>query len=478
MVDKVDLVKDDTGALDADGFSISDSQDNFDLLVSQINTQAMVKKSCEEPAVIEPGVTSVDDDGFWKSSNSDELDKLASQAIVKKTLKENNQQQDILGKKKGSLTESKKELNDRKERSNVVGTSSRKIAVAKVSKKTKKNEKENEKIKPLKKSKVNEGDDGVGMKKLNDVQMKKASRKKLDYEPRKKKRRLPDVSVEDLSEMVPSLDAEKILFEESEGKELDSCEVLKGNIPGIDASMDGESDVEFRAEGLVQSSQIEKPDANCEVENLSQEIKDKVHVEPVKKGCIKKSSGKEDSSKKSSAKKTVKVAPVKFFGCEPEKTRFGYLDEPEPYAGDMQVDKHMEFMFGQRQNYNLEYNVILSDDEFEDDPILAPEERDRRESDDEDYSLEYIEDQNPGPSKTAKEKNTSKKAASKKAASKKAASKKSADVAKVSTTEWGDTQEIVTQGGSKRAIKLGTKTQQELGKKAKYIYDQRHSVNL
>jgi len=472
MEDKVDLVKNDSVALDADGFEISDSQDNFDLMVSQINTQAKLKKSCEEPAVIEPGLTSVDDDGFWKSSNSEEFDNLASQAIVEKTLKENNQQQETLGKKKGSLIAFKNELNDGKLKSNVTGTSSRKIAVAKVSKKTKKNEKENEKGMHLKKSKVNEGDDGLGKKKSNDIQTKKASRKNVDYEPRKKKRRLPDVSVEDLSEMVPSLEAEKILFGEPEGKELDSCEVLKGNIPGIDASMDVESDEEFHAEGLVQSSQKEKPDANREVENLSQEIKDKVHVEPVKKGCIKKSSGKEDSSKKSSAKKTVKVAPVKFFGCEPEKTRFGYLDEPE-YADDMQVDKHMEFMFGQRQNYNLEYNVILSDDEFEDDAILAPDERDRRESDDEDYSLEYIEDQKPGPSKTDKKKNTSKKPASKKAAS-----KKSADVAKVSTTEWGDTQEIVTQGGSKRAIKLGTKTQQELGKKAKYVYDQRHSVNL
>ena len=475
MEDKVDPVKDDSVVLDADGFEISDSQDNFDLLVSQINTQAKPKKSCEEPDVIEPGATSVDDDGFWKSSNSEDFDNLATQAMAKNTLKENNQQQGTLGKKKGSSIASKNELNDDKATSNVSRSSSRKIAVAK---KTKKNEKENEKRMPLKKSKVNEGDDLLGKKKLNDIQTKKASRKKLDYEPKMKKRRLPDVSVEDLSEMVPSLEAEKILFEDPEGKELDSCEVLKGNIPGIDASMDGDFDEDFNAEGLVQSSQKEKPDANCEVENLSQEIKDKVHVEPVKKGCIKKSSGKEGSSKKSSAKKTVKVAPVKLFGCEPEKTRFGYLDEPEPYADDMQVDKHMEFMFGQRQNYNLEYNVILSDDEFEDDPILGPEERDRRESDDEDYSLEYIDDQKPGPSKSAKKKNTTKKAASKKAASKKAASKKPADVDKVSTTEWGDTQEIVTQGGSKRAIKLGTKTQQELGKKAKYVYDQRHSVNL
>ena len=465
MEDKVDPVKDDSVVLDADGFEISDSQDNFDLLVSQINTQAKPKKSCEEPDVIEPGATSVDDDGFWKSSNSEDFDNLATQAMAKNTLKENNQQQGTLGKKKGSSIASKNELNDDKATSNVSRSSSRKIAVAK---KTKKNEKENEKRMPLKKSKVNEGDDLLGKKKLNDIQTKKASRKKLDYEPKMKKRRLPDVSVEDLSEMVPSLEAEKILFEDPEGKELDSCEVLKGNIPGIDANLDADFDEEFHAEGLVQSSQKEKPDAECEVENLSQEIKEKVNVEPVKKTCIKNSSGKEASSKKASAKKKkVKVAPVKFFGCEPERPQFGYLEDAASHADDILVDKHMEFMFGRRQNYNLEYNVILSDDEHEDDPILGPEERDRRESDDEDYSLEYLEDQNPGTSKPAKGKKNSKKG-----------SKKSNEVAKTSTTEWGDTQEIVTQGGSKRAIKLGTKTQHELGKKAKYVIDQRHSVNL
>ena len=276
MVEKVDLVKDDSVALDADGFAISDSQDNFDLLVSQINTQAQVKKSCEEPAVIEPGEASVDGDGFWKSSNSEEFDKLASQAVVNKTLKENNQQNDTVGKKKGSLIEAKKvTLNDGKAKSNVVGTSSRKIAVAKASKKAKKNEKENEESKPLKKLNVNEGEDGVGKEKLTGTQRKKAARKNLDFEPRKKKRRLPDVSVDELSEMVPSLEAEKILFDESAEKELDSCEILKGNIPGIDVNLDGDFDEDFHAEGLVQSSQKEKPDADCEVENLSQEIKEK-----------------------------------------------------------------------------------------------------------------------------------------------------------------------------------------------------------
>ena len=174
------------------------------------------------------------------------------------------------------------------------------------------------------------------------------------------------------------------------------------------------------------------------------------------KSSVKKTSIQKSTLGKSSAKKDkVKVAPVKFFGTGIDKPKFGYLrTETCP-----ETDPYMEFMFGRRQGYRNEYNEVVENDEFEDHDILDPSERDNRESDDEVYGNDPDEKDKPGTSGLSRK-------------------KKSGPLVEVSATQWGPTQKVLTQNGTKRSIKIGSKAKQKIGKQGSYADDQAHSVSL
>ena len=514
VVESGALVVEDDAELDSDGFAKSCSTDNFDSMVHKINTQA-VAKTVDEPAVIEPGQPGVDSDGFWKSTESGDFDQralasqavgsmkvddekveekrlvnvqgknvvvenvpavLASQAGVGENADEKKGKKVILKNKKGEkLMVMEKvsnvggcvagrdrtvvdDANDKSSSSRTLAKASRKTVGRNVS---------------AKKSTAGT------VKKSNVFDKKKMSKRELDYEPRRKKRRLPDVSCDDELEMVPSHEAVKILFGDRDDNELDSGEVVGGNLHGLGGFVDGDEDVEFNPVGAIQSSQKKENIGDGDVENLSQEI-NKVNVKSTNddKGgdnLIKERKGSnarktkvskigsktslESESKRPQRMNRVRVKPVQFFGTEPEQAEFGYLEKCDDYKeGD---DANAVFMFGEGQGYRKEYNIIPSDDdEFADQYLLNREEKDCRDSDAEDHSLEQMETSKPGPSGLSRKKRKAKK------------------TNKVSATQWGPTQEVVSQNGTTRKIKLGTKLKQSIGKQGKFAYDQEHSLSL
>ena len=414
--------------LDSDGFVKSDG--NFDLTVSQINAQKRVNESVVEPDAISSAQQEVDSDGFWKSSNSEEFDKLAAESQVKSSnvLKDKNGRNEIVmrgvGDDKGRHVKLVKNVGNVALESSVAGQ-----AVLKDSRETRKGKltRMNSNVSGPAKNSKESG-------KIND------SKKKVGFQSKKKKRRVIESSDADDDDMVPSHEAEKILFRVSDDEELDSGEVFKGKMAGSDD--EGEGDLE----------------------RLSQEIKEKAVVDPVVKSSTKKTQCKKTSAVKASTSKPsgktdrVKVAPIRFFGQEPDRAEFGYLDEQ---GDNVPVEANMEFMFGRRQKYSKEYNVILSDNEFEDENILDAREKDRRDSDNDDY-LDSIGANEAGPSGL------------KSGSKRKLRTKKTV----VSSTQWGPTQEIETQNGTKHAVKIGMKMKQSLGKQGTYARDQRHSISL
>ena len=362
--------------LDSDGFVKSDG--NFDLTVSQINAQKRVNESVVEPDAISSAQQEVDSDGFWKSSNSEEFDKLAAESQVKSSnvLKDKNGRNEIVmrgvGDDKGRHVKLVKNVGNVALESSVAGQ-----AVLKDSRETRKGKltRMNSNVSGPAKNSKESG-------KIND------SKKKVGFQSKKKKRRVIESSDADDDDMVPSHEAEKILFRVSDDEELDSGEVFKGKMAGSDD--EGEGDLE----------------------RLSQEIKEKAVVDPVVKS----------STKKTHCKKTSAVKACR------------------------------------RQGYSKEYNVILSDNEYEDENILDAREKDRRDSDNDDY-LDDIRVNEAGLKSGSKRKLSPKKTV-------------------VSSTQWGPTQEIESQNGTKHAVKLGTKMKQSLGKQGSSAKDQRHSISL
>ena len=530
------------------GFSMSDSQHNFEAAVQILNTQA-AGKSLEEPVGIEPGETGADSDGFSKSTDSADFDRRAvsaSQAVVVGKA--------VLEKGKEVILKNADGKKNRLTKKNVDGCQGTDSGLASVvgDVGVGKSHSFMEEVKASTKSvkKNVEMGDGKKMKEFEEKKMSGAG----GVESRKKKRRLPDVYSDDEIEMVPSHEAVQILFGEGREEEMDSCEVVGGNLPGIVGENDCVSDGEFDAVGLVQSSQ-KISEGGGEVENLSQEIKDKVNVKSAQqdqaddnlvkrrkvsnlknvkasKSAFEESCGSkmklgnqersalglvpdevpsktnsklktqrgrtmnraqtrsrtkaclgiggssslavvedEVPSKANSKLKTqpvqrmnrVRVAPVQFFGTQRDKPDFGYLESCAGFEDDDDCDA--VFMFGEGQNYRMEYNVILSDDEFADQDILTPQEKDARESDDEDNSLDQMELDQPGPSVPKRQKKKNR--------------RENLDRhVDVSSTQWGPTQEFVSQSGTTRAIKLGVKKKQSIGKQGKFATDQKHSVNL
>ena len=470
--------------VDSDGFSKSDSQDNFEALVSQIQSQAVVKKKedlDEEPPVIEPDDMKVNSDGFWESSNSGEFDKLASQAIsqasCKNVLKEKNVDEKAKLPVKGGT---------KKEETN---TKSRSIVKAR-KKQGLKSDAGGKKTETTSKSEATQD-------------KKKVKKRVIEYEPKKKVRKLPECSdslekffeADSDDNQVPSIEAEKILFGERGKEEMDSCEIIKEAKFSSHVEFDDKNDNEFDAREVEQSTQCKENDGG-EVQSLSQEMEKRIVFEPEnvsKTSSILKSVNRQESEKSTSSKPSSsrvawaqensqaagpsnapsskagpsKVKPVKLFGTDPDQPLFGYLEED-----DRPLDPY--FQFGNK----TEYNHVISDDEYDDQDILLPEEKDSRDSDGDDFSEKYL--------KIKKSENDRKKAECSGSSGKKSSVKKNsrsslkrgAENEEKSGVSWGPTQEVLTQGGTKRSIKLGIKTKGNIGKQGKYAADQKHSVKL
>ena len=465
--------------VDSDGFFKSDSQENFEALVSQIKSQAVVKKEediDEEPSVIEPDDIKVNSDGFWESSNSGEFDKIASQVISqasrKNVLKEKNVDENAKGvnKKEGTNTKSRSIAKARKRqvlKSDAGG----------------------------KKTETTSKSDGTQDK-------KKDKKRVIEYEPKKKVRKLPESSdslekffeADSDDNQVPSVEAEKILFGERGKEEMDSCEIIKGAKFSSHVDFDDKNDNEFDACEVEQSTQC-KEDVVGDVQSLSQEMEKRIvfeHKNVSKTSSILKSVNRQKSEKSISTKRSLsrvawaqensqaagpsnapsskagpsKVKPVKLFGTDPDQPLFGYLEDDRP------LDPY--FQFGNQ----TEYNHVISDDEYDDQDILLPEEKDSRDSDDDDFSEKCL--------KFKKSENERKKAGCSGSSGKKSSVKKNArsslkrgaENEEKSGVSWGPTQEVLTQGGTKRSIKLGVKTKGNIGKQGKYAADQKHSVKL
>ena len=454
----------------SDGFPKDDSQDAFfEKLATQKTGEAAACKTVEEPNAIEPSRSG--GNSWWEDSFDERA--AASQAFPKNILKEKNVDISLVNRDHGMKNVSN--VGDGISTGGtkaVSGKSTTPRVIAKASTKTKK-----EKVEAVMTSKYLEKETKMkkveDVKKSNDLEKKaKSTRRELEYEPRKKKRKLPDISEDDL-EMVPSHEAVKILFGEDRGEEMDSGEVVLGAL-GLEVDMEDTQALAVCPDEVAQSSQKENVEAGGDVVILSQEMQEKVTVDVAKKGQQDEKDDKPSSSKLSSKKmdpkkpskrmNRVRVAPVKFFGTEPDRPQLGYLGDPpaddEPAADD-EYDPHMEFMFGRGQGYRKEFNHIVPDEEHDDQYLLDPVEKDRRDSDLEDYSLEHLKNL-PGPSGLKAKKKL----------------KKKAGKADVSKTQWGPTQEVQTQNGTKHAIKLGHKNTQQIGKKGKYADDQLHSVSL
>ena len=445
---------DDTGLeVVSDGFSKSDSQDQlcFDAIVHRINTQSTQMEKCDEPDAI----GSWESDGFFKTGDYVDDSVIPIQAVPENVLKEKNVDMATLKNveaKKPSLGKTVSEVE------NVPPSGSGNSKVKKNTSMVADKKAESEKV-----SKA-------------DVETKLKNAKN-ELGSRKKKRRLPDVSVDEETEMVPSLEAERILFGEEQDEEMNSCEIPKGFMPCLEG--DADSDLEFNPDEAPQSSQKQNDKTGCEVQNLSQEIQEKVSVssakentgkvKPALKSCLKNSSQKATPVKrnqKATSEKPrgqrmnrVRVKPVQFFGTVEDKPEFGYLDSVA--VDDEPVNPHAEFMFGWSQGYRKEYNqVMIVDEEHDDQHLYHPNEKDARESDCEDNSNDQMELPGPSGLSTVKKRKT-----------------KSVTFEE-GVTKWGPTQEIQTQGGSKHQIKLGVKKKQSLGKQGKYSDDQLHSVSL